>query len=673
MAEQPQPTRRPPQAGSPTQTWQKRLAIAQKEREPHEAIWQKTWQQIAGRHYRAGLSPIEAQPMNLFNNFVRVVLPHLLPRNAQVEIAVSPRRVGSGYAESAEQLADRVNALLPQIRFTQEVRRALRSAMHSVGILKIGQNTRSGQVSKVPSTKRPEELVTVDQDFESAEAREYLDPGLPFVSWVRPTRFYPDPAGSCLDECRWVAHKIFRTAESLRLDPRFAKVRDRIQGNCDGKTLSALRRDHPEEDPALGMVGLYEIYDRSSRSVLWLPVRGDDAIWAEGDWPAGVEGFPFAVLSYDAVEEYFWPNPILAPTFDGMDSVNTIFTGLIEGVKAMRRLVGYDSNELKPAQLTSIVNSCNGSIVGIPGLGRHVQQLELGGSPMEVWNAAAVLKQTVDEQNGIAEFHRGVTGGSKRTATEVQTALAMSGVRLDDLKGATHDMIAEACQMIAGLLVAHQDMYADLQLPLDRGDGQTRIIALGPGVEGEFLDYMFEVVSSSTERVDPAIKQKRTQDLLTLSIEPAMAQKLQSENRTLRTSELLEEFLRSLGIRDPGRYVVELQQQPGGGEDPEAKAEQENAKMLQRGEPAPVQPHDLHDAEMAVHEQAYQQTGSEAIALHLMMHAQAAQAGQVAQPRWPSGPDDGPMAGLHGPPPMPGMGGQAVMAAAQAAADRGIA
>jgi len=234
------------------------------------------------------------------------------------------------------------------------------------------------------------------------------------------------------------------------------------------------------------------------------------------------------------------------------------------------------------------------------------------------------------------------------TATEVAQVSQASGVRLDDMHAAVFEAIRTSVGHLAGLLIANKDLYADRSFPA--GDPRSpRFAALDDQVVGQALDYQYDMVVSATERVDRNLKQKRIENLIGQSIDPALAQKLQSEGWAFKTAPLLRRHLRELGETNPDAFFSELAPPPGmagapGTEDPAAKAQAEDQQMVQTGEPAPVLPTDDHAAEMAVHQADYQQTGSEAIGMHLAMHEQMAgegtgnrEQGTVGLPAAPAG------------------------------------
>jgi hypothetical protein len=633
--------------------WRDRIQIAKDERRPHEIIWRKLWREIAGRNFADKfLADEHGQPANLHNNYIRVLMPHLVPRGRDLKIEVSAKRDGAEFEMAAEQLGDQINAILPQVRWQDELRRATRVGLSSCGILKHGLNFRTGAVIETPSHKDPSQTAMYDVDLELAGHKEYLDPDLPWSCQVHPCRFYNDPWATNLQEARWVSHEIYRPIEVMKADPRFREVAHLLEPNA--RTIKRPLReggglgegDH-QGDPKLELFCYHEAYDRDCRAVYCIDPTGKvDVVLATLPWPDGVEGFPFSMLVFEEVQEYFWPNPPLSPQFDGRVSVDVLMEAAIKAAKSAKNVVLYDSDEIKADQIKKLAEAEDQDVIGIPGLKKGVEQARFGGMHPDMLKGAEAMKALTDEMAGVAEFHRGVPGSGSTTATEIQASYNMSGVQLDDMRGCVLDFAQDAISKFAGLYLAHSGAFEGMQLPLE-----TRLIALGPGTVGEVADFLFSIVPSSVERVDPAIKQKRTQDLIQISTNPNIAMKLQAENSQFKLKPLLERHLREIGELNPEKYLVDIQLAAGGGEDPEAaaKAQQEDAEMLRGGEPLPVDPADDHQTHLQFHEMTAQQTGSEVIAMHVMEHHQ-----YLAAAVQPGGlPQQGPAAAPPGGPPMP--------------------
>lgn len=651
------------QAQNDFQSWHKRFDAAQEERTVHARSWNKILAAMHGTNFRPPEKNRRGNPINQANNFGRVVLPHLLPRDRRLEVTVTPKRPGPDYARSAEELGDRLTAVAAEIRLLTQARRCARAAMYSIGWLKVGFEVRTGILAEAPSSAAPGQVACVDVDRDRVEGKEFLDAGLPYCCWVPASRMLIDAGATALEEGRWVDHQVFRTKEALAADPRFAKVADQLN-----VTHSQLPRseygakaggDDRAKDPLFGFVELHEVYDRDRRQVLWIPGRkaGLEGVAAEGEWPKGIEGFPFARIEYEEVEGYFYPNPILSPTYDLMTMVDTLYRHITQMAKEAKRLILYDPDVVKPEQIAAIENAKDSAIIPVRGLTKSVTVVDLGGVHADHWKVVDQILQLSDQMSGVGDFLRSSSASSpSATATEVQSVMQATGVRLDDMKHAILACLNEALGMLAALLIEHADMLQDIALPM--GDPrEQKFVALGPGVTGEGLDYGYEVVASSTERVDPAIKQKRLQDLIAQSVDPTLAQKLASEGKAFHTAPLLERQLRALGEKNIGEFFVDL---PGQSPQLEQqRAQQEDQIMVQTGVVLPVGPNDDHQTHYAVHYGDWQSSGQDPqspIAQHLMMHEQYLMQMQQGQ----QGGQASGQAGGQG----PGAGGQSQSAGA---------
>lgn len=648
--------------------WRQRIRAARTERDPHAKIWRKIMQHKAGRNFREGYQTDgRVQPVNLVNNFSRVVLPHLLPRDRPIECLVSPKRPGPDYAQSAEEMTDRVNAVARQIRLVDQARRAIGQSFFACGILKVGFEVRTGRVVEVPSGEQPDQAVTVDVDRERVEGQEYLDADLPYVCAVSPMRLYPEDGSTNLDDGRWLVHEVYRTVEGLKADPRFAKVADSLRAThqiqprpfADGEDKGQDR----ESDPLLGYLQLFEAYDRDRRRILWFGGEGCgcEDILAEGEWPAGIESFPFVRIAYEEIEDFWWPNSPLGVVFDLATSVDEFYAHMVESAAKAKTLILYDPDFTKSDDVAGLANARDMSIVPVRGLTQHVEVVTLGGLHGDHWRIFESAKALADELSGIGEFQRGVGPSSpKPTATEVEAVMAMSGIRLDDMKAEVNLALTRALEMVGALLIEHADMLQDVALPV--GDPREgRFVDLGPGVVGEYLDYAYELGVSSTERTTAAIRQKRVQDLIGQSMDPNLAAKLQTEGKAFLTAPLLKRQLQSLGETNAEEYLVDLPPSNQAGE--QQAAAEEDAHMVQTGQPVPVSPNQDHQAHLQVHQSDYEQSGHQAIAEHMALHEQYLQQQQQQGQQSAGGGGGGPPAGGS---PAAGVGREAPQAAAMA-------
>src|SRR3990172_1254084 len=379
--------------------WLRRFTQGEREREPHEKKWLELKKAMAGPNFRQGYGD-KPSPVNQPNSFMRVVLPHLLPRDRRLEVEVTAQQPGPDYEQSAEQLGDILTSVCASIRLLSEARRMARSSFYSAGILKAGLEVRTGIIERVASDARPDVKVGVDLDLERAEHREFLDAGLPYVCWVPARRFYPDPQGNFLSECGWVAHRFFRKLESLKVDPRFKALIDELRpiSRADARD-AADRRETREKDPLYSLVELFEVYDRDARCVWTIPgpSAGCREMLEPQPWPA-VEGFPFSMVIYEEVEDYFWPNPPLSPTFDAMSGTDDVTQHMVEQACKSGIVHGYDPQAVTDAQTIPFERAPDGSIVPIPGLAQGAwQKIDRGGIHPDQWRMAGLLKQTGDE------------------------------------------------------------------------------------------------------------------------------------------------------------------------------------------------------------------------------------------------------------------------------------
>lgn len=613
--------------------WHKRIDAGLDERKPHEVAWSDVKRRAEGPHFRreGDRLPDQRSPVNLFNNFIRLVLPHLLPRDRRLEVLVNAKRPGPEYERSADLQTNRVNAILQEIRFAAEARVAVRNALFAVGWIKVGFEARTNIVTVSPETQgKPGEPVDVDRA--RVDGAEYCDPGLPFAMSVSPWRMVGEPGPERLDSLAWVAHQLFVPMRVVQTDPRYARVRNDIKASHRARPRSDSRGDADQQQAealGLGYAEFWEICERDSRRVLLIPGKqtGCRQVADVREWPEGIEGFPYVRIAFDESEGFFYPIPPLSITLDVMSGTDALFTRMTDQTTGARTNVFYDPKGIEANVADRIANAKDNEIIPVPGLTEHLQVVTFNPAASDVQAMYERTKATSDEMSGVGEFMRAVSPASPRaSATEISAAMAAQGVRMDDMRGAVHEAIAKVAEMVGALLIVHADALADVALPVGEGDDR-RFVALGPGVVGEFLDYGYETVVASVEKTDPSIRQKRNQDLIAQSMDPNLTAKLQQEGKLFRTAPLIERQLRDMGEKNPDAYFVDLP--PPNTEAETAAAREEDAIMARTGEVLPVSPGEDHQAHYQQHLADYQASGGiEAIAAHAAMHEQYLQAAQ---------------------------------------------
>lgn len=615
------------------QRWRARIKAAEEEREAHAHIWRLLRNMNAGNNFRKDFQTKDGrQPVNLANNYSRRVLPHLLPRDRDLDFRCNANKPGPEYEQSAKLMSERVTAVMRAIRLKVQARKAIRSSFYSVGILKTGFEVAVGPVAPVKGEDG--QPVDVDVNRDRVGGEEYLDAGLPFVQWVPANRFLVEKGATALEAASWCAHKIYRKTAALKADPKFARYAASLQSTHDSvpRELEAEETGggkSGERDPATGYTCLFEIYDRDAMKVKYIGAAGcgcEQFLTEPQPWPEGIEGHPFDLIYFDDCEGYFWPNPPLAVVLDLGSGVDVLYSTLMEAAKKAKKLVLYDPTQITETEVAPIAKAQDADIVPVKGLGQNVKVVDFGGVTPDQMQVMQIAMDLHEKMSGVGDFMRGVGPSSpSTTATEVASAQQASGIFMDDMKGAVDAAFSSVAAKVGALLIIHADMLADITLPV--GDPkEARFVGLGPGVIGEYLDYAYEYVPTAVEKVDPAIVQKRTETLIGQSMDPNLAAKLQQEGMMFRTAPLLKRQLELMGEKNADDYLVALP--PPNTEAEKQAAQQEDQIMVRTGEILPVSPGNDHAAHYEQHLADYQASGSQAIAQHAMMHEQFMQAAE---------------------------------------------
>jgi len=110
--------------------------------------------------------------------------------------------------------------------------------------------------------------------------------------------------------------------------------------------------------------------------------------------------------------------------------------------------------------------------------------------------------------------------------------------------------------------------------------------------------YHYEINIAEMQRTDPAIRQKRAQDVLSLVADGNIQQLAAQEGYQISVVTALEDLLDELGRKNIDKYLVP---RPDPHQIQIQQAEAENKQMVQTGDPAEVTANDDHQTHIQIH------------------------------------------------------------------------
>lgn len=467
-------------------------------RRRHEFITEYLGSNYGGMFRLAGVGSKSRRPFNVLQQGVGVMVPNMVARNPKVKVRAR-KPVLKGTATVLEMLAEHANNVE---NFSFMLRDIVTDAVFTCGIA---------------YTNIVEDGVGLLGDDGS-----YKPVGRVHTDRVSLDDFIPDPTARRWAEMSFAGHRM-RFQRDFALDrelfsPEFIEAcptyEEPVNRNnrVDELLTSAVNRHQSNEVSDYFYVTQYVL--RREGVMVFMPGVRDSKDIPEGGSITEEREFygPENDLPYDFLGFAYAPDVLMpvAPVGIWLDmhlAVNTIARKLVDQIKAMKSLVVGDM-----ASEDDLVAMDKAEHTGIVRV-RNVDKIK-GINWAAPNDSSLAIFQEFMNLNNVIQGNTQLLGGMSsdaRTATEAEIVSAGANVRVTDMKDITYEF-AGAVQKRRMWYHFHDDFVQEtltrevspgvsIQLPVDHSM-----------MEGEFIDYNFEIEVGSMQRLDPMVKSKRKAD-----------------------------------------------------------------------------------------------------------------------------------------------------------------
>jgi hypothetical protein len=399
------------------------------------------------RFYRHDLTEEEAPDkdsvwINYMFAFSRIILPAIYYRNP--DVLAKPRGATPlPYATLCEML---LNYHLSEINYESEARKSVTDALFcGIGVQKVGVPS----YQEVPETEADDlAALLMESAFESevkARSRnvdQRIHPHLPFAIRVSPRFFLADPLATCLEDARWVCHRILRPVaevKSSKLYPR--SLTSGIESTHSIKDTGALnevpevtsstdRKNAPGDDE---LVMLYEIWDMESGKIIVLDSHnmsfGKKVFLREDPIPYNMDGYPFELLIFNPDPESLYGISDSMTWYNPTNALNLLNSMHYNHVKRFNRKYGARKGALEPDEMAKFQSPVDGTVVEVNGVQQDLWAIQDGPISPDLYNLRAVIRDELTFITGVTEQRR---GGSDRTKTATEASLIEQQARIRD-------------------------------------------------------------------------------------------------------------------------------------------------------------------------------------------------------------------------------------------------
>jgi len=531
------------------------LISARAWRDKHLASWSDQVDRFAGSAYKdsyvgAGMST-SGDPENFAYSYIGLVLPKLVYDVPRVEI------------EADDPIMDGVTAELLESAMNRWcMRSSLRKSLTRVGtdMLFMWGVT---MVTREPVSS----LRRVDPHHMGTTPRVYR---------ISPEHFILDPAADSFEDARYMGHSYACDKEDLlamaeedsTYDVDAIKELEVDTGVNDYMHKYGQKREVPAREEIIVTevwVPELELEDhpkdgKHNGTIYTIAEAGDGdlKIIAEPRPFFGPPTGPYTLFgAYPVPSDQFPLGPLTAAD-QLISELNMHLRSMGTSAAAYRRMVAVDSTASKLAQ--DIANKPDLMVVPVDNLDKDkVVQLEMGGVTQQQIGYTELTQNRLDRLTGLSEVMRGNIHGDT-TATEVSTAAASAGVRTSWLQQQFAEAVSEVLWNVGWYL------WHDNQIEMPLGKEGMKIMGGSTvkwqgGRKDSYAAMSLRVQAHSMQRVDEALQQKRTVELLQLVMQVGSAAPTMP---FVDWTKLLETVGDSLNMPDLGNIInmKQAEQQP---------------------------------------------------------------------------------------------------------------
>jgi len=417
----------------------------------------KIWRKYSRGQWRSGTMPV-----NVFFTMLRATVPRVYFRDP----AVSVRPAIPGYLNMAfAQLLNRIdNKLLRQINMKKVGKRMIHDAwMKGTGFGKLGFG---GQYATTPSvggvTEGP-----VGKRGELFEYHPFIQSNMPWFMRTDPGHVVLPDQSTCIEDARWIAHRITRPVDDAIRDPRLKNTQELRSVRVEPETLEGGSRIEHRLDTAI----MYEVRDRKFRRVfVFSPSQvGSNTCLLDQEFDVLQDRrFPFFELVFNMDPDSFWGLPdaqILEPQQLELNEINT-------QIMKHRRLslikLLYQKGAISETELAKMMSEDVGAGVQVEDLA-GIEASQVLQIPQDLIQAKTLVMQDIRDSMGFSRNQMGEFQSRRgdTSATEAEYVQQGSEIRVDERRDILADVVRDVVVEMNEIIFDHwnEDIIVDIVGP----------------------------------------------------------------------------------------------------------------------------------------------------------------------------------------------------------------
>lgn len=403
---------------------------------------------------------------------------------------------------TANNLQQALDRLLEETAFDETLRMSALQAMFGPAIVKTGLTFSDG----------PKEIEGM-----------LFDPGQPFCNVVDVSNAIIDPRATHWLKARFLGDKYSLPLEQVMDSGDFQntdKLRPEEQADMSKDSPQRLAKPSWISDEDLEpRVRLADIWLPKENVVLTVPsgTNPPHVILREVQWD-GPERGPYEFLLFHEVPENVLPLPPVFVLKDLHDSINDMVRKMMRQATRQKTIGVFVSGEDDDAR--RIKDATDGEVVRATEFGNFME-VNVGGVPPV--NTPFLMWET-DRFNRMAGNLDLLGGLAVQSDTVGQESImqGQSSTRFRDMGGRVVKFGGELMRKLAWYLFYDETTYAPLIKRVPGTNIEVQTIFTSDDIEGDFLDYDFDILPYSMEDPTPAVRLNKIQQLLQQVVFPML-------------------------------------------------------------------------------------------------------------------------------------------------------
>ena len=444
---------------------------------------------------------------------------------------------------------------------------------------------------KVTSADPPSDDVG-DQGVEDREEKEgnveseinVLD-DRPFAERISPDDMFVDADGKTLDDIRWIAQRIRRPVNDVRVDKRYEpKARREAQPTTSSRfdsmssTSEATSNVSPTGVKDRGFVDVIEFYDIRRKTYSVFADGQTEGFLIKPTKMPYAFGHPFLMLRNYEVPDDFYPMGELESIETLQLELNETRTQMLNHRKRFARKYLYMEDALDDVGIVALESDEDNTMVPVNAgqdINRVIIPLPSIGTPPEFYSQSQMIEDDMDKVTGVSDYMRGNSPDIRRTATEAAMIQDAQNSRAQDKVSRIETFLGQLGSRLISLLQQYMT-------------GEQVVRVVGPTampiwitydkdyIKGEFD---LEVEAGSTQPQNETFRRQSAMQLVDAMAPFAGA-------GVINVPELAKYVLQmGFGIKDPDAFISSEMAAP---ESP--AGQQQEPPALPPGQPPPGAP-----------------------------------------------------------------------------------